>query len=155
MTYKIGTPEYRRRYYQANKTEILARTAARYAAKGEEIKAQRRAAYADDANYARYMLDRCRGRSRTKGLECTITVGDIQIPDVCPILGMPLKRNKGAGRAAPDSPSVDRIDPSKGYIPGNVQVVSYKANAMKSNATPDELVRFAEWVTETHGKRGQ
>ena len=153
MTYKIGTPEYRRQYYQANREIILARSAARYAAKRDEIRAAAKVAYGDDANYARYMLDRCRGRSRAKGLECTITVSDIQIPDVCPILGMPLKRNKGAGRAAPDSPSVDRIDPLRGYVPGNVQVVSYKANAMKSNATPDELVRFAEWVTEIYGKR--
>ena len=41
------------------------------------------------------------------------------------------------------SPSIDKIIPKKGYVKGNVQWVSHKANSMKSNASPEELIRFA------------
>jgi hypothetical protein len=46
------------------------------------------------------------------------------------------------------SPSLDRIDNNKGYIKGNVEVISWKANIMKSNASPEELVEFAKAILE-------
>lgn len=55
----------------------------------------------------------------------------------CPVLGVPL---------VDGNTSIDRIDPSKGYVPGNLQIISSKANRMKNNATVEELRRFAEWV---------
>lgn len=48
------------------------------------------------------------------------------------------------------SPSVDRINPHLGYVPGNVQVISYKANSMKRNCTMEELLMFAETVLSKH-----
>lgn len=150
MTYKIGTEAYQKQYYLDHKDEILARSKKRWDEKREEIADQRKSAYADDKNYTRYMLDRCRGRAKTRGLECTITRDDIVIPERCPILGIPLQRNKGKGVASANSPSVDRIDSSRGYVPGNVWVISYKANAMKNNATPDELLAFARWAIKAY-----
>jgi hypothetical protein len=49
------------------------------------------------------------------------------------------------------SSSLDRVDLSKGYIPGNIQVMSSKANKMKNDASPDELLSFADWVYKTYG----
>lgn len=67
-----------------------------------------------------------------------------EIPDVCPILGLVLKNDKG--KLAPNSPSVDRIIPSLGYVEGNIQIISLRANTIKSNATAEELQKVADFV---------
>ena len=93
-----------------------------------------------------YMLDRSKSRAKKKGFEHTITIEDIQIPDKCPLLGIPLFA--GQGGVCPNSPTLDRIDSSKGYVKGNVWVISYKANTIKSNATPEELLLIATRLAE-------
>jgi len=60
---------------------------------------------------------------------------------MCPILGIPLI--PGIGAQSPNSPSLDRIIPSLGYVKGNIAVISYRANAMKNDATIDELESFS------------
>ena len=95
------------------------------------------------------MLRELRYRAKRKGLEFNLTIEDITGVGVCPVLGVPLERAVG-GSALDNSPSIDRIDPSKGYVKGNVQVLSKKANAMKQDATPEELVKFAQWVLKTY-----
>jgi hypothetical protein len=50
------------------------------------------------------------------------------------------------------SPSLDRIKPELGYVPGNIQVISARANVMKNDATPEELLAFANWVYRTYGR---
>lgn len=72
-------------------------------------------------------------------MECDIIRGDIIVPAVCPVLGLPLLRTRG--KVSPGSPSLDRIDNSKGYIRGNIRVISYRANSLKSNATIDEMTK--------------
>jgi len=89
-----------------------------------------------------YMVDRSKSRAKKKGFEHSITINDIQIPDICPLLGIPLFPGTN-GRVVPNSPTLDRIDSSRGYTPDNVWVISYKANTIKSNATPEELLRIA------------
>ena len=59
---------------------------------------------------------------------CTITKDDIFIPSHCPVFGMPLEI--GQGVPTDNSPSLDKIIPALGYIPGNVLVVSNKANIL-------------------------
>ena len=65
-------------------------------------------------------------------------------PAQCPVFGSDLKY--GGGEKTNQSPALDRIDPLKGYVVGNVQVISQLANMMKSNASYAELQSFAEWV---------
>lgn len=87
-------------------------------------------------------------RAKTRGISFNLTVEDVTIPSFCPVLGLPLYRNTGGAAQGPNSPSVDRIDSSLGYTRGNVQVISSKANAIKSNATPSELLRVAAYCQE-------
>lgn len=67
-------------------------------------------------------------------------------PEFCPVLGTQLARGEWRNGFRDCSPSVDRKIPALGYVPGNMQIMSQKANTMKNNATPDELRHFARWV---------
>ena len=94
----------------------------------------------DKSAQARAMITSIRNRCNRKGIEFSITADDIVIPDLCPVLGVPLVR--GHRRFAP---SVDRIDPNLGYVPGNVMVVSNIVNTMKNNASQEELRMFCKF----------
>lgn len=96
------------------------------------------------------MLNRASQRAKKSGLECTITVKDIEIPETCPILGMRLEHHVGSPGGKPNSPSLDRIDNEFGYIPGNTRVISLLANVMKNCANEEQLVKFAEWVIDEY-----
>ena len=85
-------------------------------------------------------LDPGQGKT-TCGLEFTIGRKHVVIPIYCPALGLELKTEEGP--MADNSPTLDRIDPTKGYIPGNVVVVSARTNRLKSNATIRELRNIA------------
>lgn len=100
------------------------------------------------ANRERSVAGAARQRARKRGIPFSITPADVVIPEKCPALGLVLKTYIGGpeGGAKPDSASLDRRVPELGYVPGNVQVISAKANQMKSNASPDELWSFALWV---------
>lgn len=102
-------------------------------------------------NPEKRILFASRSRARKVGLEHTLSLEDIIIPEVCPYLEIPLVCNHGGNGYNENSPSVDRIDNSKGYIPGNVEIISRKANTMKSNATIDELLYFAYNIIKKYG----
>lgn len=94
--------------------------------------------------HERKMLNSAKERAIKSNYEFNIDVADIIIPAFCPILKIPLF--KGKGKVGPNSPSLDRKDSSKGYIKGNVWVVSQLANTMKTNADRASLLIFAKWV---------
>lgn len=104
-------------------------------------------------NPAKYLLMRAKRRAVTKGVPFTITLSDIVIPERCPILGIPLKIGVHGFRmhefgGEEDSMSLDRIVPDLGYIPGNVSVISWRANRLKNNATLEELEALVAWMRE-------
>ena len=57
----------------------------------------------------------------------------------------------GNGKIGDTSPTLDKIIPERGYVKGNVQVISHKANSMKRNASLDELLLFSRKVIEQFG----
>lgn len=90
------------------------------------------------------MVGNARTRARVHGVPFSITPDNICIPQFCPVLGIPLI--VGEGLFTDNSPSLDRFKPSLGYVPGNVYVISYRANRLKSNATIDELQRVLNYM---------
>lgn len=68
-------------------------------------------------------------------------------PNTCPVLGIELAwSERTMGKSKASSPSLDKIIPSLGYVVGNVQWLSKKANGMKQDASFQELEKFAKWV---------
>lgn len=92
------------------------------------------------------MWRRAKNRASKSKLDFDIEVTDIVIPEYCPILNIKLKEHIGRPGGEKHSPALDRIDNSKGYIKGNIMVLSHLANMMKSNATNKELITFANWI---------
>ena len=92
------------------------------------------------------MLRRAQSRAKERGHEFNLELSDIHIPTHCPVLGIELVVHKGRSGGNPNSPALDRIDNNKGYVKGNVMVVSHLANMMKVDASPEELLKFADWV---------
>jgi len=68
-------------------------------------------------------------------------------PKKCPVFGERLV--VGTKKHHDMSPSVDKIIPEKGYVRGNIQIISYLANRMKNNASPRQLKQFSKWVMNT------
>jgi hypothetical protein len=92
------------------------------------------------------MWNTARRRAKEKNIPFSITVFDIIIPEKCPILGIPLVWQVGHKVCKPNSPSLDRIKPELGYVPGNVAVISMRANNLKSDGTLAEHSAIVEWL---------
>lgn len=110
----------------------------------------------DEENYKKYQeshrehshLTSLRGRAKAKGLPFNLTLEDLIIPELCPVLGIPLIRNYGKGHSSHNSPSVDRIIPELGYVKGNVIVISVLANRIKQDATPEQIIRVGKFFEQ-------
>lgn len=85
-------------------------------------------------------------RAKRHGVPCTLTEESLPpIPPTCPCCGItfdPQETNRQR------RPSLDRIFPDKGYTPENVMWLCLRCNRLKSNASPEELVKIALFVTK-------
>lgn len=99
-----------------------------------------------DQTYSMFL--NAKQRAKNKGLEFSITLTDIAIPDRCPVLGIQFGR--GERRFADNSPSLDRVVTSLGYIPGNIRVISWRANKLKGDASLEELALIIDYMKK-HG----
>jgi len=82
-------------------------------------------------------------RADKQGLPFDLEYDDIVIPETCPVLGIPIGVSRG--RHTDNSASIDRIEPARGYVRGNVVVVSYRANRIKNDASISELRAVADF----------
>lgn len=135
-SYKAYQKRYTPEYYKANKPRFI-----RYSKKYRL------------AHPERYLLIGAKVRAKKRGIVFEIDELDIVIPDVCPVLGIPLvikervsTSDKRKHFVPPNAPSLDRIRPDLGYVKGNVQVISWRANNIKRDATPEELRKVADYV---------
>ena len=105
----------------------------------------------DAYNYAwrsahpeKYLLHSAKARAKKKGWEFNLGESDITIPEFCPVLGIKLTRRMDGDKNS--SPSLDRIDSNLGYVKGNVQVISWRANNLKSDGTLEEFIKLVEFM---------
>ena len=87
--------------------------------------------------------------AKKRGIPFSLTLTDLHdltIPITCPVLGIPIRHERG--RPTDNSISVDRIDSDKGYTKDNIIVVSQKANRLKSNATLSEMKQLVEFYEQ-------
>jgi hypothetical protein len=92
------------------------------------------------------MLQRAQKRARETNLEFDLTIADIIVPELCPHCNIKMEHYIGRGKRANNSFSVDRKDSSKGYVKGNVQIICWRANNLKSDATLGELKQLVSWM---------
>lgn len=92
------------------------------------------------------MLKAAKDRAKKAGVPFDLTESDLIIPAYCPVFGVKLERALGSKGPGPASPSLDRIIPSVGYVPGNVVVISNRANRAKSDLSLAEVQALAEFL---------
>lgn len=162
---QLAETEYKRAYYQKHKTKLKARAREYYQKNRERIlvrdrayssrnaearrlyQKQYRISYGKELNAARrvaraqnpalFMLRHAKRSARLKKIPFALVPEDITVPAVCPVLGLVLA--VGEGKRTDASPSLDRLVPNLGYVRGNVRVISWRANNLKSDATLNEM----------------
>lgn len=96
------------------------------------------------------LLNASKQRAKLKNREHTITLNDLielyPVDNKCPVFGFSLEFNSAGFRET--SPSIDRIDSNKGYTKENIQIISWKANRMKSSATIEDLEALVAFLKQ-------
>ena len=87
-------------------------------------------------------------RSKAKGIEFDLELSDIPtIPEICPIALIPIHpRNDGTKGPCDNSPTLDRIDPLKGYVKNNVRILSHRGNRWKGEMTIEDVERLLSYM---------
>ena len=97
---------------------------------------------------AGFLWRKARDRARDEMLPFMLTVADVEAAwpkdGRCPVLGIVLK--KGTGFSTDASPTLDRLVHEDGYEPGNIAVISMRANRAKQRLTATELEKVAAWM---------
>lgn len=97
---------------------------------------------------AKYLWESAKARARRRGVPFTIQISDIVIPKTCVVLGIPIDWSTRDHAA-----SIDEIIQGEGYVPGNICVVSGRANRIKSDSTLGELKALVAYVEIRSSKK--
>lgn len=111
--------------------------------KGCERSREREAVRSGRRDLRSLLVTQARGRAKATGIPFDLEPDDLLVPELCPVLGIPLR--PAEGRMDDSSPTLDRIIPTEGYVRGNVVVVSWRANRLKSNGTLDDFRRLVDF----------
>lgn len=156
MRTKEQSRKYNQTYYQKNKDKLKDQAGAYYHDNKEKVldtvkkyRDENRVVIREKGKeyyrrkHSNRLLNAARARAKKYGHDFDIDESDIVIPQTCPLLNIPLFVGEGRKSVKFNSPSIDRIDSTKGYVKGNVWVISFKANTMKSSSTFDEFMLMA------------
>ncbi len=122
QTHKEAVSKYSKQWYQENSTKV-----------------KRRVHQRKFINPENYIFIRAKAGAKKRKIPFLITIKDIHIPKFCPVLGIKLQFRKGRHD---NTPSLDRINNSKGYVPNNVEVISFRANRLKNDASVKEIEKL-------------
>lgn len=102
-------------------------------------------------NPAKELFTSAKKRAKKLGIPFDLTLDDCKIPEFCPALGIRLLAGQGLinGKRVDNAPSLDKIDPNKGYVRGNVAVISWRANRLKSDANTHELRAISDYMNRS------
>jgi hypothetical protein len=142
---KVCNSEHKKIYYKNNKERISLYWKDFYQNNKDRLKDKQRKKYRD--KLPDYLYYAAKDRSKKLGLEFNLDKNDIVIPEICPAFKQPF--------VVGDNdlcPSVDRIDATRGYVKGNIAVISFRANRLKNNATLEELESLVNYLREQKGK---
>ena len=115
-----------RRYYESKKLDPK--------------KAARKSKEYRDNHPEKMLFYYAKNRAKACNLEFSLRLSDIVIPENCPVFGTPLIRKMdGVGSPCNDSPTLDRVDTTRGYTPDNVWVISFRANRIKCDGSLQEF----------------
>ena len=95
-------------------------------------------------NPVKYLLHQAKYRAKRRGVEFDIKAEDIDVPLVCPIYNIELKFSDSS--RDDNSYSIDRVDNTKGYVKGNVRVISWKANQRKGDLSVEEAETLLNYM---------
>ncbi len=146
--------DYNKKYNQINKDKILNQQVKYYEKHKEKINEYSR-------NYSRNrvtsqpeinIFSRTKSRAKKLNIEFNLTIEDIIIPKICPVLGIEIIPSSNISKRGPrpNSPSIDRIEPLKGYVKGNIRIISNRANTLKCDATISELELVLQDLLKIH-----
>jgi hypothetical protein len=148
--------EFHAQYYKRNAEKAKKRSAEWYATNRERA-ARRQKKYSDanrervreankkwrETNPLKRLIYVAKCRAKRIGVPFDLSFEDLVMSEVCPVLGIPMAF--GEKRQNDNCPSLDRIDNTKGYVRGNVVIVSWRANRLKSDATVQEMAMLAKF----------
>jgi len=100
--------------------------------------------YHKQQNPQKYLFESALYRAKARSIPFSIDLEDVKIPTHCPVLGIPLSFFGHKNNI----PTLDKVHPMLGYVKGNVCVISFRANRIKTDATLDELLQVTAYVQQ-------
>lgn len=141
--------EIQRVHYQNNKEKVK-KIVKEYCLANKEIISVKTKKRYKAMTWQKRHLTQIRCRANKRGLAFDLEESDLIYPNFCPVLGIPLNPAMGFGN--PNSPSVDRIDNTKGYTKDNICIISNRANSIKRDANVEELKAIVAYMEAHHAK---
>lgn len=136
----------RNEYKESNRNLLNAKQKEYYHNNKERMRAKARERYykAKNSSPELFLWRAAKHRAKSKGLEFSISIDDISIPEYCPVF--PWIKLECCNKVSKQSPSLDRRDNAKGYTPGNIRVISHHANSLKKNLDTREFQRIYKYI---------
>jgi hypothetical protein len=137
--------EYNKNYAIKNREAIRNNQRKRYKENPAKTTEYKKEYYIKNREYLLFL--KAKNRARKHSRDFNIELSDIILTSSCPVLLTPYDLT---GKNRWLSPSLDRIDNSKGYVKNNVMVISYRANSLKKDGTIEEFKKILSFLKATN-----